>query len=138
MKDSPTGWLQPMTLFFPVSSRPFGERSSENTKASKETRKLTRVFLHSLTFMSMTLHRYWSFFELNALTSDQETNETISTNETACHFNDVIFIKTYLIGDATVVALNILILLLMIYHSSRGSITDIKARRFVSPLLYFK
>lgn len=83
------------------------------------------------------------FFESNVVIDDNiDVNESFSNdssqNETTCHSHDVLFVKTYLISVNAICALNFPILLLMIYHSARGSITDTKARRFVSPLLYLK
>jgi hypothetical protein len=93
--------------------------------------------------MSIALCRYWAFIDSNVVI-DNIANESISQNSSennstiSCHARDVLFIKTYLIGVNGIVALNLPILLLMIYCSARGSITDTKARHYVSPLLYLK
>lgn len=90
--------------------------------------------------MSLTLCRYWSFFE-NEIFIDDFANETLTniTNETTtCHAYDVLFIKTYLIGFNGILVFSLLMLFVMVYYSAQGSIIDIKARRFVAPLLYLK
>lgn len=93
--------------------------------------------------MSIALCRYWMFFETGVVIDDA-INVTIphnsSENETeiSCHANDVMFIRTYLIGVNGIVALNLPLLLLIIYFSGKGSITDTASRRLVAPLLYLK
>lgn len=93
--------------------------------------------------MSVALFRYWTFIDTNVVI-DNIANESVSHNSSendtaiSCHANDVLFIKTYLISVVGIVALNLPLLLLMIYCSAQGSITDTKARHFVSPLLYMK
>lgn len=118
-----------------------------HSKASQMTPKSDRNSsfpLHSLTFTSLALCRYWTFFEADVVIDDNHgINESISHNSSenatiSCHMRDVIFIKTYLVGVNGIVALNLPILLLLIFHSARGSITDTKARRFVPPLMYLK
>lgn len=93
--------------------------------------------------MSITLCRYWTFLDSDVVI-DNISNDSISHNSTqnettiSCHAQDVLFIRIYLVGVNAIVALNLPLLLLMIYHSAQGSITDTKARRFVAPLLYMK
>lgn len=93
--------------------------------------------------MAIALCRYWTFIETKVVI-DNTDNETIphnySSNDTAtsCHARDVLYIEAYLIGVNGIVALNLPLLLIMIYCSAQGSITDTKARHFVSPLLYLK
>lgn len=103
--------------------------------------------VHSLTFMSIALGRYWTFFETGVVIDDNHEfilqnatgNETMGNVTTvSCHAYDVMFIKTYLLGVNGIVALNLPLLLLMTYCSARGSITDTKARQLVAPLLYLK
>jgi hypothetical protein len=93
--------------------------------------------IYSLTFTSLTFQRYWTF--LQATGSDGNITED-SKNETAayCDQQDVVLIKTYLIGVVAMQALNILLLLVMIRLSAKGAICDIRARRHVAPLLYLK
>lgn len=89
--------------------------------------------------MSIALSRYWTFLGSEAIIDDESFshNSSHSHNE-SCHARDVLFIKIYLIGVNGIVALNLPLLLLMIYYSAQGSITDTKARRYVAPLLYLK
>lgn len=110
--------------------------------ALKRHNRMQALFIRRQVFVSVALCRYWTFFDADVVI-DNIANESIphnSTNETtiSCHAHDVLFIKTYLIGVNGIVALNLPLLLLMIYHSARGSITDTHARRFVAPLLYVK
>jgi hypothetical protein len=100
------------------------------------------IFVRSLIFTSITLCRYWTFIDTNVVI-DNIASESLphnsSENDTiSCHAHDLLFIKTYLIGVNGIVALNVPILLLMIYNSAQGSITDTKARHYVTPLLYLK
>lgn len=93
--------------------------------------------------MSIALCRYWIFFESGVAVddfNDESSSHNSSQNDSAvhCHALDMLFIRTYLIGINCVLALNLPILLLMIYSSARGSITDTKARQLVAPLLYLK
>lgn len=91
--------------------------------------------------MSISLQRYWVFFANDVVINDianESLDQNSTENETTCHANDVMIIKAYLIGVNGFLALNLPLLLLMIYHSARGSITDVKARSFVAPLLYLK
>lgn len=87
--------------------------------------------------MAIALQRYWMFFENDVVIVDR-TDHNSTENQTTCHDLDVIFIKTYLFGVNGILALNLPLLLLLIYNSGKGSITDVKARRFVAPLLYLK
>lgn len=97
-----------------------------------------------LIFASITLQRYWTFFEANVIisnsTDDNFLHNTTQDNETtiSCLTSDVIFIKTYLIGLNAILLLNLPLLLIMIWCSARGSMTDIDSRRAVVPLVYFK
>lgn len=111
-----------------------------------------RSLVYSLTFTSIALGRYWTFFETGVVIDDNDDfipqnatgnetmdNETMSNSTMiSCHAHDVMFIKTYLLGVNGIVAFNLPLLLLMTYCSARGSITDTKARRLVAPLLYLK
>lgn len=95
--------------------------------------------------MSIALCHYWMFFETGVVIDDAiNVNVTIPNNssgnetEISCHAHDVMFIRTYLIGVNGIVALNLPLLLLIIYFSAQGSITDTASRRLVAPLLYLK
>lgn len=93
--------------------------------------------------MAIALCRYWTFLAADGVTDDvvsESISYNLSQNGTpiACNARDVLFVKAYLIGVNGIVALNLPLLLLMIYHSAQGSITNVKARRYVAPLLYLK
>lgn len=102
----------------------------------------------SLSFTSITLFRYWTFFNDHvtfydnndaAAAADDILRNFSNNNESLyCHRHDVYFIKTYLIGVNAIVALNLPLLFVMISFSGRGSICDIRARRHVTSLLYLK
>lgn len=104
--------------------------------------KIFIFFAYSLTFTSIALSHYWTFLESDVVIDDASEiiYQNSSENETTitCHAHDVLFIRTYLIGINGIVALNLPLLLIMIYNSAQGSIIDTWARRFVTPLLYIK
>lgn len=60
-------------------------------------------------------------------------NSTIS-----CSYNDILFIKIYLIGTVALISINLVLLVALINRSAQGSITDTHSRRHVIPLLYLK
>jgi hypothetical protein len=107
----------------------------------------------SLSFTSVTLIRYWTFFNdhvtiydndgdvngvANSILRNFSSNNNNNNESLYCHRHDVFFIKTYLIGVNAIVALNLPLLFVMISSSARGSICDIRARRHVTSLLYLK
>lgn len=47
-------------------------------------------------------------------------------------------VRVYLLGEAVILGLVTLLILVIVRHSSRGSIMDTHARRCVEPLLMFK
>lgn len=134
-----------MTLFSHAFSRHCGEsycKSKPITKASMRQWHAS-CFITSLTFTSIALYRYWIFFETGVVIDgfvDESLSHNSSQNDSTitCFAQDVLFIRTYLIGVNCIVALNLPILMLMIYSSGRGSITETKARQLVAPLLYIK
>lgn len=136
-----------MTSCFPAFSRQSGEYfckdKQELERARLECIIICCIYNCSLTFMSIALCRYWTFLDSDVVI-DNISNDSISHNSTqnettiSCHAHDVLFIRIYLVGVNAIVALNLPLLLLMIYYSAQGSITDTKARRFVAPLLYMK
>lgn len=129
-----------MTLFSLAYLKRCGEWFCKNVKAMLPN--VCWIFgFFSLIFMSIALQRYWVFFESDAVIDGifiESVERNSTENGTSCLANDVIFVKIYLIGVTGILALNLPLLLLMIYHSSRGSITDVHARRLVAPLIYLK
>ncbi|CRL00123.1 CLUMA_CG013403, isoform A [Clunio marinus] len=101
---------------------------------------LWRVII--LVFVSTSLYRYWIFFDEKVIIEDNinvHFLQSPSPSESiSCRSNDVVFIQTYFIGFISILLLNLPLLLLMIYHSAQGSITDTESRRLVKPLLYLK
>lgn len=95
-------------------------------------------------FSLITFHRYWTFFQSNITTDvDKDIgsyykNSSHNDDLQYCQQTDVTFVKTYLAGINTIVALNIPLLFFMISLSARGAICDAQARRHVTPLLYLK
>jgi hypothetical protein len=82
---------------------------------------------YRLIFTCIALTRYWSFFDpVNSQTADQ------------CAELDIVLVKTYLIGTNAISLLNLPLLIILIWLSSRGTICDIKPRRHVTPLIYLK
>lgn len=55
-----------------------------------------------------------------------------------CHYRDAVFVKLFFAAVTGILALTFPVTLLMAYFSSRGGITDTKARQNVVPLLYLK
>jgi hypothetical protein len=104
------------------------------------------MIYYSLIFTSITFQRYWTFLQSTTAAADDSdingSNFSLITqdesNETFCKEQDVMFIKTYLIGINTIVALNLPLLLVMIRLGAKGGICDIYARRHVPSLLYLK
>lgn len=134
-----SGWYRRMTSSSLAALNCYGELFS---KASFATLSIAiNPICCSLTFTSIALRRYWTFF--NTTVADSLSDESFRFNSSenhtiSCLFEDVIFVKIYLIAVNAIVALNLPILLLMIYNSAQGSIADTKARHYISPLLYLK
>jgi hypothetical protein len=134
-----------MTLFFRAFLSLFGELYCKFQKSFLfyEFFRNFPCCLFSLTFTVIASYRYWIFFEEDVVVDDDYANSTnlsMKNNSTTvfCHFEDVILVRTYLIGVNAIVALNFPVLIALIYQSARGSISDVKARQPVAPLLYFK
>jgi hypothetical protein len=136
-----------MTLFFPAFLNSFGELCCKFINFNIISFFFDEFFtlfsfLLSLTFTAIASYRYWIFFDEYVVIDEYANSVNLSQNNNStivfCHFEDVILVRTYLIGVNAIVALNFPILFALIYHSARGSISDVKARQPVAPLLYFK
>lgn len=95
----------------------------------------------SLAFTAFASYQYWQFLDHDVIVVDGFDNSTVPTNLSlpiACNFLDVVLVRAYLIGVNAIMALNFPLLIALIYHSARGSISDVKARQLVAPLLYLK
>lgn len=92
--------------------------------------------------MSIAFQRYWMFLKADVVMSDLAIeNNTLamsSDRNITCHYRDALFVKLFFAAVTGILALTLPVTLLMAYFSSRGGITDTKARQNVVPLLYLK
>lgn len=90
--------------------------------------------------MSIALQRYWMFLSADVVMGDLaiENNTFAMSFNMTCHYRDALFVKLFFVAVTGMLALTLPVTILMAYFSSRGGITDTKARQNVVPLLYLK
>lgn len=90
--------------------------------------------------MSIALQRYWMFLKADVVMGDLaiENNTLAMSFNMNCHYRDALFVMLFFIAVTGILALALPVTMLMAYFSSRGGITDTKARQNVVPLLYLK